>query len=119
VLDGKWVASLLGHFEDPTVAGVSILRRGTLPGVVALMARRAAYRALQAPVLAPSYEGLERWPHPTKRRAGDRAALALRARGKKIVEVSRGGGPAPRGFQRRYRDPDRARGVRRRSRPAL
>ena len=88
VLDGEWVASLLGHFEDPTVAGVSILRRGTLPGVVALMARRAAYRALQAPVLAPSYEGLERWPHPTKRQAGDRAALALRARGKKIVDVS-------------------------------
>jgi hypothetical protein len=88
VLDGEWVASLLGHFEDPTVAGVSILRRGTLPGVVALMARRAAYRALQAPVLAPSYEGLERWPHPTRRQAGDRAALALRARGKKIVEVS-------------------------------
>jgi hypothetical protein len=88
VLDGAWVASLLGHFEDPTVAGVSLLRRGTLPGVVALMARRAAYRALQAPVLAPSYEGLERWPHPTKRQAGDRAALALRARGKKIVNVS-------------------------------
>jgi hypothetical protein len=87
VLDGEWVASLLGHFEDPTVAGVSLLRRGTLPGVVALMARRAAYRALQAPVLAPSYEGLERWPHPTKRQAGDRAALALRARGKKIVDV--------------------------------
>ena len=88
VLDGAWVASLLGHFEDPTVAGVSLLRRGTLPGVVALMARCAAYRALSAPVLAPSYEGLERWPHPTKREAGDRAALALRARGKKIVLVS-------------------------------
>lgn len=88
VLDGAWVASLLGHFEDPTVAGVSLLRRGTLPGVIALMARCAAYRALQAPVLAPSYEGLERWPHPTRRQAGDRAALALRARGKKIVEVS-------------------------------
>lgn len=88
VLDGAWVASLVGHFEDPTVAGVSLLRRGTQPGVVALMARRAAYRALPAPILAPSYEGLERWPHPTKREAGDRAALALRARGKKIVDVS-------------------------------
>jgi hypothetical protein len=88
VLDGEWVASLLGHFEDPTVAGVSLLRRGTLPGVFALMARRAAYRALAAPVLAPSYEGLERWPHPTVRQAGDRAALALRARGKRIVDVS-------------------------------
>jgi hypothetical protein len=88
VLDGEWVAALLGHFEDPTVAGVSLLRRGTLPGVFALMARRAAYRALQAPVLAPSYEGLERWPHPTVRQAGDRAALALRARGKRIVDVS-------------------------------
>jgi len=88
VLDGEWVASLLGHFDDPTVAGVSLLRRGTLPGVVALMARRAAYRAFPAPVLAPSYEGLERWPHATKRQAGDRAALALRARGKTIVNVA-------------------------------
>lgn len=88
VLDGAWVASLLGHFEDPTVAGVSLLRRGNQPGVFALMARCAAYRALPAPVLAPSYEGLERWPRPTKRQAGDRAALALRARGKKIVDVS-------------------------------
>jgi len=88
VNDGEWVASLLGHFEDPTVAGVSLLRRGDQPGVVALMARCAAYRALGAPVLAPSYEGLERWPRATKRQAGDRAALALRARGKKIVDVS-------------------------------
>ncbi len=87
VLDGEWVASLLGHFEDATVAGVSLLRRGTLPGVFALMARRAAYRALQAPVLAPAFEGLERWPRSTKRQAGDRAALALRARGKRIVDV--------------------------------
>jgi hypothetical protein len=87
VLDGAWVASLLGHFEDPTLAGVSLLRRGALPGVVALMARSAAWRTLRAPVLAPSYEALERWPHPTRRGAGDRAALALRARGKKIVDV--------------------------------
>lgn len=94
VLDGAWVASLLGHFEDPTVAGVSLLRRGTLPGVIALMARRAAYRALPAPILAPSYEGLERWPHPTRREAGDRAALALRARGKKIVDVPPGAAAA-------------------------
>lgn len=88
VVDGEWVASLLGHFEDPTVAGVSLLRRGKPPGVDAFMARCAAYRALPAPVLAPSVEGIERWPHATKRQAGDRAALALRARGKKIVDVS-------------------------------
>ena len=88
VLDGEWVASLLGNFEDPTVAGVSLVRRGAMPGVLALMARRAAYRALQAPVLAPSYEGLERWPRSTRRQAGDRAALVLRARGKKIIDVA-------------------------------
>lgn len=86
VLDGPWVASLLGHFEDPTVAGVSLLRRGALPGVAALMARGTAYRALTPPVFAPSYEGLDR-PRPTRRHAGDRAALALRARGKKIIDV--------------------------------
>jgi hypothetical protein len=88
VVDGEWVAALLGHFEDPTVVGVSLLRRGKLPGVVAFMARCAAYRAFPAPVLAPSVEGIERWPHATKRQPGDRAALALRARGKKIVDVS-------------------------------
>ena len=88
VLDAEWVASLLGHLEDPTVAGVSLLRRGTLPGVLALLARNTAYRALPSPVLAPSYEGLERWPRSTKRQAGERAALALRARGKKILDVS-------------------------------
>ncbi|MEO8587233.1 MAG: hypothetical protein ABI584_13800 [Acidobacteriota bacterium] len=93
VVDGEWVASLLGHFEDPTVVGVSLLRRGKPPGVVAFMARCAAYRALAAPVFAPSYEGLERWPRSTMREAGDRAALALRARGKKIVDVSPGAVP--------------------------
>jgi hypothetical protein len=88
VLDGHWVASLLGHFEDPTVAAVSLLRRTEQPGVFALLARCEAYRALPAPVLAPSYEGLERWPRAVNRQPGDRAAMALRARGKKIVEVS-------------------------------
>jgi hypothetical protein len=88
VLDGHWVASLLGHFEDPTVAAVSLLRRTEQPGVFALLARCEAYRALPAPVLAPSYEGLERWPRAVNHQPGDRAAMALRARGKKIVEVS-------------------------------
>ena len=88
VLDGPWVASLLGHFEDPTVAAVSLLRRTEKPGVFALLARSEAYRALPAPVLAPSYEGLERWPRAVNRQPGDRASMALRARGKKIIEVS-------------------------------
>lgn len=87
VLDPVWVADLLGHFDDPTVVGVSLLRRGTLPGAVALMALTDAWRALKAPVFAPSYEGLERWPQTLKRVAGNRAAQALRARGKKIVDV--------------------------------
>jgi hypothetical protein len=88
VLDGAWAASLLGHFGDPTVAAVSLLRRTEQPGVFALLARREAYRELEPPVFAPSYEGLERWPHAVNRQPGDRAALALRARGKKIVDVS-------------------------------
>ena len=88
VLDGEWVAELLGHLEDPTVAAVSLLRRTGLTGVFALLARREVYRSLKAPVLAPSFEALERWPHAIYRQPGERAAMALRARGKKIVEVS-------------------------------
>jgi hypothetical protein len=88
VLDGEWVAALLGHFEDPTVAAVSLLRHTGPTGVFALLARREAYRTLKAPVLAPSFEALERWPHAVYRQPGERAAMALRARGKTIVEVS-------------------------------
>lgn len=88
VLDGPWAAALLGHFEDPTVAAVSLLRCGEQPGVLALLARREAYRAPGTPVFARSYEGLERWPHAVYREPGERAAMSLRARGKKIVEVS-------------------------------
>jgi hypothetical protein len=88
VLDGEWAASLLGHFEDPTVAGVSLLRSAGPTGGFALLARREVYRTLRAPVLAPSFEALERWPHATYRNLGERAAMALRARGKRIVDVS-------------------------------
>lgn len=88
VLDGEWVASLLGHFEDPTVAGVSLLRRTGPIGAFALLARCEVYRTLKAPVLAPSFEALERWPHSIYRQPGERAAMALRARGKRIVDVS-------------------------------
>jgi hypothetical protein len=88
VLDGEWVASLLGHFEDPTVAAVSLLRRAGRTGSFALLARREVYRTLKAPVFAPSFEALERWPHVIYRQPGERAAIALRARGKRIVDVS-------------------------------
>ncbi len=88
VLDGEWAASLLGHFEDPTVAGVSLLRRTGVIGGFALLARREVYRTLTAPVLAPSFEALERWPHAVYRQPGERAAIAVRARGKRIVDVS-------------------------------
>jgi hypothetical protein len=87
VLDGTWAASLLGHFEDPTVAGVSLLRRASQAGGFALLARREAYRTVKAPVFAPSFEALERWPRATYRQPGERAAIALRARGKRVVDV--------------------------------
>jgi len=87
VLDGEWVASLLGHFEDPTVAAVSLLPRAGSTGGFALLARREVYRTLKAPVFAPSFEALERWPHATYRQPGERAAISLRARGKRIVDV--------------------------------
>ena len=86
VLDGEWVASLLGYFEDPTVAAVSLLPRTGPAGAFALLARREVYRTLKAPVLAPSFEALERWPHAIYRQPGERAAMALRARGKKVVD---------------------------------
>jgi hypothetical protein len=87
VLDGEWVASLLGHFEDPTVAGVSLLRRTGPKGPFALLAWCDMYRTLKAPVLAPSFEALERWPHAIYRQPGERAAMALRARGKRVIDV--------------------------------
>jgi hypothetical protein len=98
VLDGEWAASLLGHFEDPTVAAVSPLGRASPAGGFALLARRDAYRTLKAPVLAPSFEALERWPHAIYRPPGERAAMALRARGKRIVDVP------PAGVESRFAD---------------
>jgi len=86
VLDGEWVASLLGYFEDPTVAAVSLFPRAGPAGALALLARRDVYRTLKAPVFAPSFEALERWPHAIYRQPGERAAMALRARGKKVVD---------------------------------
>jgi hypothetical protein len=86
VLDGAWAASFLARFEDPSVAAVSLLRRTGQPGVYALLARSAAYRALDAPAFAPSYEGLGT-PAAVNRQPGDRAAIALRARGLTILDV--------------------------------
>ena len=85
-LDGAWALSPLSAFERPEVAAVSYLRRGALPGVYALLCRAADYRALPAPVFAASYEGL--WPHGVNRGPGERAALALRERGREIAEAA-------------------------------
>lgn len=85
-LDGDWAVSYLSSFERPEVAAVSYLRRGALPGVYALLCRAAEYRALPAPVFAASYEGL--WPHGVNRGPGERAALALRERGREIVDAA-------------------------------
>jgi hypothetical protein len=84
-LDGAWPVSYLGAFDRPEVAAVSYLRRGALPGVYALLCRAADYRALPAPVFAASYEGV--WPKGINRGPGERAALALRAGGREIVEA--------------------------------
>lgn len=86
VLDGAWAASFLSRFADPAVAAVSLLRRSEQPGVYALLARTAAYRELPAPVFAPSYEAPGA-PGPVNRQPGDRAALALRAGGRTILDV--------------------------------
>ncbi|MEA2695055.1 MAG: hypothetical protein QOJ16_4442 [Acidobacteriota bacterium] len=87
-LDGAWPVSYLGEFERPEVAAVSYLRRGALPGVYALLCRSADYQALPQPVFAASYEGLEAWPKAVNRGPGERAALALRERGKEIAEAA-------------------------------
>ena len=86
VLDGAWAASFLARFEDPSVAAVSLVRRTEQPGVYALLARTSAYRALPAPVFAPSYEGLGTRAS-VNRQPGDRAAIALRAGGLGILDV--------------------------------
>ncbi len=102
------------------MAGVSLLRRTGQAGVFALLARREVYRTLTAPVFAPSFEALERWPHAIYRQPGERAAMALRARGKRIVEVSSAAAaPHLADFSGADRDADRARGVRQPPRPAL
>ncbi len=88
LFDGAWAASHLARFADPALAAVSLLSRTGLPGVFALLARTAAYRALPAPALAPSYEGLADWPNAVNRQPGERAALALRAAGRRVEEVS-------------------------------
>lgn len=86
VLDGAWASSFLARFEDPSVAAVSLVRRTEQPGVYALLARTSAYRALPPPVFAPSYEGLGTRA-AVNRQPGDRAAIALRARGLRILDV--------------------------------
>src|SRR5262249_55621957 len=48
--------------------------------------RTADYRALPKPVFAASYEGV--WPHGVNRGPGERAALALRERGREIAEAA-------------------------------
>ena len=88
LFDGPWAASHLALFADPALAAVSLLSRTGQPGVFALLARTSAYRTLPAPALAPSYEGLADWPNAVNRQPGDRAALALRAAGWRIAEVS-------------------------------
>jgi hypothetical protein len=88
LFDGAWVASHLPLFADPRLAAVSLLSRTGQPGIFALLARASAYRALPAPALAPSYEGLADWPNAVNRQPGDRAAIALRAAGWRIAEVA-------------------------------
>ncbi|HEV7515725.1 MAG TPA: hypothetical protein VGR07_05440 [Thermoanaerobaculia bacterium] len=87
-LDGAWPVSYLQDFERPEVAAISYLRRGALPGVYALLCRAADYRALPKPVFAAAYEGLAAWPNAVNRGPGERAALALRLRGKEIAEAA-------------------------------
>ncbi|HTQ80960.1 MAG TPA: hypothetical protein VMM92_13260 [Thermoanaerobaculia bacterium] len=87
-LNSDWPLSYLTAFERPEVAALSYLRRGALPGVYALLCRSASYRALPAPVFAAFYEGLETWPNAVNRGPGERAALALFARGQEIVEAA-------------------------------
>ncbi len=86
-VDGGWPRSYLAAFDRPEVAAVSFLRRAALPGVYALLCRAAAYRALPAPVFAAAYEELAQWPRSLNRNPGERAALALRAGGREIVEA--------------------------------
>jgi hypothetical protein len=88
VLDGGWLTSFLPRFSDPRLAAVSFLRRTSQPGVYALLLHRNAYRRLPPPVLAPSCEDPGDLSPAVNRQPGDRAALALRAAGRLILDVA-------------------------------
>lgn len=88
ILDGGWLASYLPRFAEPRLAAVSFLRRTSQPGVYALLLDREAYRSLPPPVLAPSYENPADPSRAVNRQPGDRAALALRAAGRLILDVA-------------------------------
>jgi hypothetical protein len=88
ILDGKWAASLYGHFEDPKLAAVSLLRRTNQPGLYALLLRAQKYRELPAPVLACRYEGLSGAGPWVNHQPGDVASISLRAAGERILDVA-------------------------------
>lgn len=88
VLDGGWLTSYLPRLADQRLAAVSFLRRTAQPGVYALLFERDAYRSLSPPVFAPSYENPGDPSRAVNRQPGDRAALALRAAGREILDVA-------------------------------
>jgi len=88
VLDGGWLTSYLPRFSETRLAAVSFLRRTSQPGVYALLLDRNAYRSLPPPVLAPSYENPGDSLRSVNRQPGDRAAIALRAAGRLILDVA-------------------------------
>jgi len=88
ILDAPWAASCIRHFDDPSIAALSYLRRGKLPGVYALLCRAKDYRGLPERAMMASYEDLQKWPHSINRGPGECAALMLEKVGKHIVDLN-------------------------------
>jgi hypothetical protein len=88
MLDGHWAAAHLPLFDDPDLAAVSFMNRADRVGpLYALLCRRSAYLELSPPVLTKCYERMEEWPRSIFLDDGDRAAIRLEARGKRLVRI--------------------------------
>jgi hypothetical protein len=85
--DGRWVASHLDAFQEPSVAAVSFVPRKSEPAIFALLCRTEAYRLLPEPVLACRYEFPAMWPNGVNLQPGDFAARELAKLGNRIVNI--------------------------------
>ncbi len=86
--DGRWAATYLEAFRDPSVAAVSLIPRNGTPAIYALLCRVSDYLPLPHPVFASSYDSPQSWPKACNLQPGDLAARRLIEQGRKILNVT-------------------------------